>query len=128
MQYARLVALIKESSNSVTMPRDLFLHVLEAALRAKGVFDEDFYLQNNQDVKDAIDIGSVQSAADHYYIAGYLENRLPARVLVDENYYLESNPDILKAIRAGEVPSAQEHFETNGLKEGRLPSSGFTLF
>ena len=128
MQFARLESLVKEKSGNMIVPRELFLYILETALRNKGTFDESYYIEHNPDVKDAIRLGTISCAADHYYLAGYLENRLPARLLVDEKYYLESNPDILKAIRSGEVDSPQEHFEANGLKEGRLPSSGFMLF
>lgn len=132
MQYVNLKKILSEgtssSSNSITIPSDLFQGLLIIALRYKGVFDESFYLASNPDVKDAVARNIVVSAAEHYYTTGYFEGRIPKRLLVDERFYLERNPDVSAAIRKNAVASAQDHFDFAGFREGRQPYDGFTLF
>jgi hypothetical protein len=133
MQFARAQVLVKSSidsdgSTTVNIPAPLFRELLIKALRAKGMFDADFYLVAYPDVRRAIDQRQVDSADDHYYHTGYFESRLPQKILVDEKFYLRNNPDVESAIRQGTVKSAQEHFETAGFEEGRLPYADFSLF
>ena len=132
MQYSRLRKIISETNDgngeTVTMSRDLFMRLLEAALRAKGTFDEKYYLSRYPDIQDAIRRKMIPNCASHYYMTGYLECRVPAKIPVDEKYYLAENPDISNAIKKGTLKSAQDHFEVSGLSEGRLPNSDFTLF
>ena len=125
------VAQVNEGENgakTVTIPFEMFHHVIEAALRAKGIFDEGYYLAANPDIRDAVKKKSIASAADHYYHSGYFEGRMPKRFEVDEEFYLEQNPDVAKAIKTRRIKSCQLHFDTNGFREGRAPYKGFTLF
>jgi len=133
MQFARAQALIKSSvepdgSATVNVPVALFRELLIKALRAKAMFDANFYLGAYPDVRRALEQRQVRSADDHYYDTGYFESRLPQKITVDEKYYLQNNLDVEAAIRAGVVKSAQEHFETAGFEEGRLPYADFSLF
>lgn len=130
MQWNTLSSLVKDDKDreNVLIPRGLFRDLLIAALRYKGVFDEDYYKKSNEDIVQAIQRGAVASAADHYYNAGYFEVRQPKAFVVDEKYYLENNPDVVKAIRAGMIGSAQQHFDACGFKEGRAPFRGFSLY
>ena len=133
MQFSRAQALMRSMVNSdgsptVAVPASLFRELIITALRAKGAFDEQFYLAANPDVRRAVDRKEIASGAEHYYSTGYFEVRLPMKILVDEKYYLKSNPDIEEAVRQGVVKNIQEHFETAGFQEGRLPHPDFSLF
>jgi hypothetical protein len=133
MQYKNLLKIAKVNGaegadQTVTIPRDLFRTLLITALRAKGVFDDDYYLAANPDVRDALRKKEIASAADHYYSTGYFEGRMPKRFLVDEDYYVAENPDVARAIKLKRVKNGQVHFDTNGFEEGRAPYEGFSLF
>jgi hypothetical protein len=112
---------------TVTMSIDLFRQLLITAVKAKGEFDEAFYLAANPDLRTAIQKKVVGSAAEHYYNTGYFEGKIPKRFVVDESYYLDQNPDVAKAISQRKVKNCQLHFETNGFREGRAPYAGFSL-
>jgi hypothetical protein len=133
MQYQNLLKLVqvsegKNGSKTVTIPFEMFHHLVESALRAKGEFDEGFYLAANPDIRAAVKKKDIASAAEHYYHSGYFEGRMPKRFEVDEEFYLEQNPDVAKAIKARRIKSCQLHFDTNGFREGRAPYKGFSLF
>jgi hypothetical protein len=130
MQWKTLTSVVKEDRDrdEVAIPRGLFRHLLIAALRHKGVFDEDYYKSSNKDVTEAIAKGVIASAADHYYKAGYFEGRQPKYFVVDEKYYLENNADVIRGIRSGIITSAQQHFDNCGFKEGRSPYADFLLY
>lgn len=116
------------SDENISISRDLFRSLLIAALRHKGVFDENYYLAENSDIVDAVRRGAIVSASEHYYISGYFEGRLPKRFIVDERFYLAHNPDVVSGIRNGLIDSAQSHFDDRGYKEGRPPYADFSLF
>ncbi|MCX6973420.1 MAG: hypothetical protein NTZ94_03800 [Verrucomicrobia bacterium] len=101
---------------------------MESALRAKGHYDETYYLNSNPDVQDAVRRGEITSGSDHYFITGYFEGRTPFKIIIDEKYYLKQNSDVADAMRRGIVRSAQEHFDVIGFKEARLPYPDFSLF
>lgn len=116
------------SSNKVEIDKDLFFQFIRSALRAKGEFDEKYYLSLYTDVEKGIRSGKIESALDHWIEAGYFEGRRPKRFIVDEDFYLKTNKDVAAALKKGIVVSAQQHFESNGLEEGRLPFKDFSLF
>ncbi len=118
----------KNGAKTVTVPFEMFHSLVETALRAKGEFDEGFYLAANPDIRNAVKKNEIASAADHYYRSGYFEGRMPKRFEVDEEFYLEQNPDVAKGIKMRRIKSCQLHFDTNGFKEGRAPYEGFRLF
>jgi hypothetical protein len=91
------------------------------------VVDEAWYLNTYGDVVDAIRLGAVASAKEHYCKYGYFEDRLPRHIAVDETWYIEEYPDVAEAIQAGEARSAQGHFEADGFKEGRRPYADWML-
>ncbi len=117
-----------DGSSSVTVPGHIFRTLLIGALKHKAVFDENYYLSKNSDVREAIKNGAIPGAAEHYYLSGYFEGRPPVELIINEKFYLDNNPDVFIAIRTGKVKSAQEHFEYSGFFEGRSPYSGFSLF
>lgn len=114
--------------DTVTVPTKFIRKLLADAVMRKGIFDDQYYLKNNPDVRAAIQSGKVKSGAEHYYKSGYFEGRCPKEIKVDEAFYLQSNPDVREAIKAGRVQSAQDHFDKRGFREGRLPFEGFALF
>ncbi len=83
--------------------------------------DEDWYLEQNPDIADAIKAGIVRSAKQHFVYDGYFEGRRPFPIRVDEAFYLAQYPEVAEAIREGRLESAQQHFDENGYREGRLP-------
>jgi hypothetical protein len=133
MQYAILKHFMdydprnEATASNVSISRDVFLLILESALRGSVIFNAEYYLKKYSDVKLALDRGAIESPDEHYFLTGYFEGRLPRQILVDERFYLKANPDVAAAIRNGAVRSAQAHFEIAGYGEGRLPYEGFSL-
>lgn len=78
-------------------------------IKRSGLFDQEFYLMNNPDVRNA-DIDPLI----HFIKKGWKENRNPSGNFLLENY-LVSNPDVRDANINPLV-----HFVTHGKKEGRL--------
>jgi len=83
--------------------------------------NEEWYLDEHQDIAQAVREGSIKSAKQHFTDDGYFEGRLPFPMPVDEQWYLEHYPDVAESIRNGLVESAQQHFVQDGYREGRLP-------
>lgn len=133
MQFSTLSSSVEPASpqdgkERVTISKSLFMHLVIAALRQKGDFDQNFYIATYPDIRQAVQDGTLVDPAEHYYATGYLENRQPRRFIIDERYYLRENPDVAEAMRAGTVTSPQAHFDTVGFREGRAPFAGFSLF
>jgi hypothetical protein len=85
--------------------------------------DEKWYLARYEDIRQAIESGTVSSARTHFVNDGYFEGRVPFGIKVDEKYYLSRNPGVADYVRKGMLQSGQQHFDENGYKEGRLPFS-----
>lgn len=83
--------------------------------------DEEWYLQRNPDIAEAVREGRTRSGREHFVNNGYFEGRQPFPIPVDEDWYLAQNPAVAEAIREGLMQSAQQHFELHGYREGRLP-------
>jgi hypothetical protein len=81
-------------------------------------FDESYYLEANEDVRDAVAQGALVCGFHHYMIAGAAEGRSPSGFF-DETAYLRQNPDVANAVRAGVFRSGGEHFIRHGRAEGR---------
>ncbi|MCC3246485.1 hypothetical protein LG047_14360 [Methylocystis sp. WRRC1] len=123
--YAKVVYGDKQPEYIV--PGYLFEILLNAAVSSIRV-DEDWYLARYEDVGRAIEAGFVNSAAEHYRLYGYKENRQPRPIKVDEDFYRQQYPDIVAAIEDNIFESGQQHFERSGFAEGRLPYPNFSLF
>ncbi len=91
------------------------------------VFNETYYLQQNQDVLQAISQRLVASGLDHFQRFGARELRNPNAVF-DSKYYAENNVDVLGAVNKGVFNSVYDHYVQNGVFEGRIPNSSFTTF
>lgn len=84
-------------------------------------FDEEFYLSEHPDVKNAIDEGAYSSGLEHFIKHGKNENReyQIKKNSFDEVYYLKSNPDVQIAVKEGKFTSGLDHYLQYGEKEGR---------
>ncbi len=76
------------------------------------LFDQQFYLNQNPDVANAVAAGSFDTAFDHFVKHGQFERRNPS-AFFDTSFYLQQNPDVAAAVATGNV-SAIEHFVLNG--------------
>ncbi len=97
-----------------------FVRLLKLLLASTEV-DEEWYLEQYGDIRQAAEEGRVTSAKKHFVNDGYFEGRVPFPMTVDEEWYLARYPDVGEGIRAGSTPSGQQHFIDNGYREGRLP-------
>ena len=85
-------------------------------------FDTNFYLQQYQDVANAVAANST-TAFTHFISFGQSERRNP-NLLFDTNSYLTNNSDVASAWERDEITGI-EHYVKYGAKEGRNPSRFF---
>src|SRR5690606_4273710 len=84
----------------------------------RNVFNEQWYLQQNPDVAEAVQQGLI-SAETHFNLFGKHEGRAPGPFF-DPEFYLKQNPDVAAAVEAGLI-TAYDHFEQFGVSEARNP-------
>lgn len=82
-------------------------------------FNEEYYLENNTDVADAVAAGDLDSGKQHWELFGAEEGRNP-NADFNTSEYLAANPDVAQA---GVNPLT--HFLTYGAAEGRAPSAAY---
>ena len=92
-----------------------------------ALFDENYYLTNNQDVVRAILNGHFDSGASHYILFGGRELRNPNSVF-DAIFYATQNQDVFSAVSVGHFSSVFEHFQKFGQAENRIPSIEYVGF
>jgi hypothetical protein len=109
-------------SHQVSMGYDDFIKLIKLLCAAIDV-DEEWYLRQYDDVRSAVEAGSLESARKHFIDDGYFEGRLPFPMDVDEAWYLEQYPDVAEGVRNGTVASATQHFQEAGYREGRFPAA-----
>ena len=83
--------------------------------------DEAWYLEQNEDVAQGIQAGTIKSAKQHFLDHGYFEGRAPFSMAVDETWYLATNADVAEQVQLGKFESGQAHFNKSGYHEGRPP-------
>jgi hypothetical protein len=112
----------RELSDAVTLRLSMedLRKLLRIALAAVEV-DEKWYVAQIPGLGDDLKEGAYESAADHYYIHGFLEGRPPSRPIVEEDYYLKTYADVALAVKTGKLRSAYEHYVAAGYAEGRSP-------
>ena len=104
----------------VNVSYDSFVDILRLII--SGIeMDEEWYLREYPDIAEAVKIGRIPSARQHFIDDGYFEGRLPFPIQVDERWYLERNPDVAENVRKDVLSSGQQHFTEDGYREGRLP-------
>lgn len=84
-----------------------------------AIFDEQFYLANNPDVKTAVQAGKFSSGREHFEKHGLKEGRTLVSPYYDEAAYLRKYPDIATAVQNKLIPSGIAHYIQNGESEGR---------
>lgn len=107
-----------------------------AAVHARDMFDEDWYLARHPDVAAAVRGGGFASGWDHYDRHGRAEGRLArstdaARTIpeadapeqFDEDWYLATYPDVAAEVRRGGLASGWDHYDRFGRAEGRYARS-----
>jgi hypothetical protein len=88
-----------------------------------AIFDENYYLANNSDVKSAVDAGTFSSGRQHFEQFGLAEGRVSVSPFYNEQLYLQKYPDVAAAIAAGGFSSGLQHYIQNGEVERRSPGS-----
>ncbi|WP_407895349.1 Ig-like domain-containing protein, partial [Scytonema sp. NUACC26] len=82
------------------------------------LFDNNYYLENNLDVKAGVAKGDFSSGLEHFLQFGQFEGRNPS-VLFDNNFYLSRNLDVAAAVAKQDFRSGFEHFIKYGFLEQR---------
>lgn len=88
-------------------------------LNITQLFDENYYLNQNQDIQEAVATGIFASGFEHFLNFGKFEGRDPS-AFFDTEYYLAQNPDVAQTVAAG-TTTAIEHFINFGQFENRNP-------
>lgn len=88
-----------------------------------AIFDENFYLNTNPDVKAAVNAKTISSGFAHFQQFGLAEGRVNVSPYFDEALYLRKYPDVAAAVRAGSLKSGLQHYIQSGESEGRSPGS-----
>jgi len=83
-------------------------------------YNEQYYVNNNSDVQNALSTGTFNSGLEHFLRFGLDEGRAPSQALsfFKEETYLDNNDDVENAINNSVFDSAIEHFLRFGVKEG----------
>jgi len=95
----------------------------------RSFFDQEFYLNNNPDVANAVETGDFDNAFEHFSAFGLDEARDPSEALTlfTGEAYLENNPDVDNAVETGIFDNGLEHFLRFGVNEGRS-GTGYQFF
>lgn len=88
-----------------------------------SIFNENYYLSKNPDVKAAVDAKIFDSGLQHFQLAGLAEGRLDISPYYYEELYVQQNPDVAEAVKNGFFKTGLEHFLKYGFNEGRNPLS-----
>ncbi|MDT9184097.1 calcium-binding protein [Limnospira sp. PMC 289.06] len=92
-------------------------------LTLETLFDEGFYLAQNQEVEEAIADGLFETAFEHFSRYGQFEGRNPNPIF-DSEYYLAQNPHIQSEVEEG-ITTAAAHFVNIGQTDNRSPNPFF---
>jgi hypothetical protein len=84
-----------------------------------AIFDENYYLANNPDVKAAVDEGDFRSGLQHFQQIGLAEGRVSVSPYFNEQIYLQKYPDVAAAVSAGSFSSGLQHYIQFGEAERR---------
>lgn len=89
-----------------------------------GFFDPRVYLDDNPDVRDAVERG-LTTAVDHFLAHGQFEGRNPNGTF-DTSTYLLANPDVAAVVQTGAI-TAFQHFTEHGQFEDRSLGRSFDV-
>lgn len=88
-----------------------------------AIFDENFYLSSNPDVREAVTAKIFSSGLQHFQLAGLAEGRVQVSPYYNEQLYLRNYLDVAVGIAAGGFESGLQHYMQYGEKEGRSPGA-----
>lgn len=106
-----------EQQKYIDVQRSQFSMLLRMAFADK--FDEKWYLDENQDVSEAVAANAIESGFAHWSEIGIFEGRLPYPISIDETDYSSRHRDVARSLDSGRWKSASEHFYKIGFMEGR---------
>lgn len=86
------------------------------------IFDANYYLLINPDVKNFYGINNYDGARFHWLRYGISEGRR-ASTAFNAGFYLQNNPDVARYYGAANYQGAIQHFITFGINEGRQGSA-----
>ena len=91
-------------------------------IEPSSFLDNEFYLNNNPDVANAVEAGTFNSGLAHFLDFGLSEGRAPSQSLTffSENSYLENNSDVQEAVNSGTFESGLDHFLSFGLNQNEV--------
>ncbi len=99
-------------------------------LPTDGLFAEQFYLDSNPDVAEAVADGTFASGLEHFTEFGAAEGRATPipnlDIVFDPVFYATNNPDAVAEVEAGLFPTLTAQFLLAGADEGLDPSAGFS--
>ena len=105
--------------------RSLFpLELDVGGLNMADFFDETYYLNQYQDVANAVNQGVLANGYEHFLRYGILEGRSPSRYY-NEDLYLAVNPDVAAAVTNNVYSSGLGHYLQFGHLENRIASEVF---
>lgn len=92
-------------------------------IKTRDQFDEQAYIQHYDDIREALNIGAIESAWWHYENFGRAEGRkaFPLDTRFDEKFYLKSYPYVSAELRAKTAATAHDHYLERGKGRGFLP-------
>lgn len=106
-----------EHQKYIDIQRSQFSMLLRMAFVNR--FDEAWYLDENEDVAEAVAANAVASGLVHWSQTGIFEGRLPYPISIDESDYASRHRDVARSLDSGRWKSASEHFYKIGFMEGR---------
>ncbi|NEQ40808.1 MAG: SGNH/GDSL hydrolase family protein [Okeania sp. SIO3I5] len=90
------------------------------ALTINQLFDEQFYLETNPEVAEAVANGTISDGLFHFIRFGQFERRDPSAIF-NTNFYLAANPGVATVVEQN-ILTPTEHFINFGQFEQRDPS------
>ncbi len=94
-------------------------HGIKEGRASSTILDLGFYLNNNQDLKEAFGT-DYEALYNHFITSGYKEYR-KSSALFDGSYYVEKNPDVAASFKEEYL----RHYVESGMAEGRRASLTF---
>jgi len=91
------------------------------ALTINELFDEQFYLETNPGVAEAVANGTISDGLFHFIRSGQFEGRDPSAIF-NTNFYLANNPGVATVVEQN-ILTPTEHFINFGQFEQRDPSA-----
>lgn len=93
-------------------------------VRTSALFDPEFYLSRQPQVRTEIAAGLFSSPLEHFVRTGLAAGH-DFSPDFDRHFYFASNPDVAQALAEGSLPSPEWHYVFEGARQGRAPNPFF---